>query len=357
MQVERMRAFIIKFVFYCIIAGLVFVALKYVMPILMPFVLGFFFAFLLKPLIDWVTVKSRVKRAPVAVFTLLVFYVIMATLCIVLGTRIVVLIRDVFYGLPTFYQTVLEPAIFSIQDSIERTFVAINPSLLVSIESIGESLAKSLSGLVSGISTRMLSWATGVAGSLPTMFVNIIITIVVSFFCVVDYYKITSFLLRQLPKKASEMVFKIKNKGVDVIFKFGKAYAILLSITFLELWIGLSLLRIENAFLIALVTCVVDILPILGTGTVLIPWGIDNLILGHYPLGAGLLILYLIITVIRQSLEPRIVGKQIGLYPLIALICMFVGGALFGFLGLFGLPIVATIFVQLNETENFHLIK
>lgn len=203
----------------------------------------------------------------------------------------------------------------------------------------------------------MIGWATGVASSLPTMFVNIIITIVVSFFCVVDYYKITAFLMRQLPKAAADMVFKVKNKGVDVIFKFGKAYAILMSLTFVELWLGLSLLRIENAFLIALVTCVVDILPILGTGTVLIPWGVANLILGHYPLGAGLLILYLIITVIRQSLEPRIVGKQIGLYPLIALICMFVGGALFGFLGLFGLPIMATILVQLNETEDFHLFK
>lgn len=93
MQVEHMRAFIIKFVFYCIIAGLVFVAFKYVMPILMPFVLGFLFAFLLKPIISWVSEKSKLRRGPVAVFTLLVFYVLLATLFIVLGTRIVVLVR------------------------------------------------------------------------------------------------------------------------------------------------------------------------------------------------------------------------------------------------------------------------
>ena len=280
MQVEHMRAFIIKFVFYCIIAGLVFVAFKYVMPILMPFVLGFLFAFLLKPIISWVSEKSKLRRGPVAVFTLLVFYVLLATLFIVLGTRIVVLVRNIFYDLPAFYKSVLEPALFSVQDSIERTVISLNPDLLSSIETIGQSLAKSLSGLVTGISTGMIGWATGVASSLPTMFVNIIITIVVSFFCVVDYYKITAFLMRQLPKAAADMVFKVKNKGVDVIFKFGKAYAILMSLTFVELWLGLSLLRIENAFLIALVTCVVDILPILGTGTVLIPWGVANLILG-----------------------------------------------------------------------------
>ncbi|MEG2165300.1 MAG: AI-2E family transporter, partial [Ruthenibacterium sp.] len=68
-------------------------------------------------------------------------------------------------------------------------------------------------------------------------------------------------------------------------------------------------------------------------------------------LGFGILILYLIITVVRQSLEPRVVGKQIGLYPLITLICMFVGASLFGFFGLFGLPIAATVFVQMRRDK------
>ena len=212
MQVEHMRAFIIKFVFYCIIAGLVFVAFKYVMPILMPFVLGFLCAFLLKPIISWVSEKSKLRRGPVAVFTLLVFYVLLATLFIVLGTRIVVLVRNIFYDLPAFYKSVLEPALFSVQDSIERTVISLNPDLLSSIETIGQSLAKSLSGLVTGISTGMIGWATGVASSLPTMFVNIIITIVVSFFCVVDYYKITAFLMRQLPKAAADMQDKFRER-------------------------------------------------------------------------------------------------------------------------------------------------
>ena len=74
--------------------------------------------------------------------------------------------------------------------------------------------------------------------------------------------------------------------------------------------------------------------------------------MGDFPLGIGLLILYAIITVVRQSLEPRIVGHQIGLHPLVTLISMFVGVSLFGFLGLFGLPIAVTVFVQLRRAEK-----
>ena len=182
-------------------------------------------------------------------------------------------------------------------------------------------------------------------------------TIISSFFFAADYDMIIDVLLRQLSEKNRELILKIKTKGIDVLFKFGRAYAILMTLTFFEVFLGLLLLRVNNAFLIAFVTAVVDILPILGTGTVLIPWGIAMLILGHYPLGIGLLILYAIITVVRQTLEPRVVGQQIGLYPLITLTCMFVGTYLFGVVGLFGLPIIATILIQLNRSGDIHLFR
>jgi sporulation integral membrane protein YtvI len=153
------------------------------------------------------------------------------------------------------------------------------------------------------------------------------------------------------------MLFKIKDNGIDVLFKFAKAYALLLGLTFVELSIGLALLRVHYAILWAALIALVDILPVLGTGTVLIPWAVVNLILGNYPLGVGLLVLYGIITVVRQSLEPRVVGKQIGLYPLVTLVCMFLGSYLFGFVGLFALPIAVTVLVQLSRTEGFALFK
>lgn len=357
MQIEKKRAFIIKVIFYCIIFGFAYLILKYALPFLMPFLVAFCIAFILKPVINWITEKTRLKRKKVAVLVLIAFYVLTAALITVLGTRLVVFCRDAFYALPQVYENVFAPALTSVQDALEKWLRTMNPVLTEIVESVGNNLSDSLSTLVTTISASALSAVTNVAAFVPSFLVKFIITIVASFFFVSDYYAITSFLARQLSQNARDMLFKIKDKGVDVIFKFGRAYAILLSITFVELFIGFSLLRVDYALLVALITAIVDILPILGTGTVLIPWSIAMLILGNYPLGAGLLILYAIITVVRQTLEPRVVGKQIGLYPLVTLVCMFVGTYLFGFVGLFGLPIIATILVQLSRSGDIKLFK
>ena len=346
MQIEKMRAFIIRVLFYCIILGLAYAVLKYALPFLMPFLVAFLIAFILKPVINWVTQKTKLGRKPVSVLLLIAFYVLAAALITVLGTRLVIFCRDIFYALPQVYDTVVAPALNSLQDTLENWVMALNPTLTDFVESAGNSLSSSLSSMVTAISTGALSAVTNVAGSVPSFLVKFIITIVASFFFVSDYYAITSFLARQLPQKARDMLFKVKEKGVDVIFKFGRAYAILLSITFVELLIGFSLLRVDYALLIALLTAIVDI-----------PWAAAMLILGNFPLGIGLLILYAIITVVRQMLEPRVVGKQIGLYPLVTLVCMFVGTYLFGFVGLFGLPIIATVLVQLNQSGDIHLFK
>ncbi|EQJ23470.1 AI-2E family transporter [Clostridioides difficile] len=145
------------------------------------------------------------------------------------------------------------------------------------------------------------------------------------------------------------MIINIKNSSINALLKLLKAYAILLSVTFIELLIGLTILKVENAFTISVIIALVDILPVLGTGSILTPWMIISLINGNINLAIGLLILYIIITVVRQILEPKVVGHQIGLYPLITLMCMFVGAQLFGIAGLFGFPIAATIIKNLHD--------
>lgn len=98
-------------------------------------------------------------------------------------------------------------------------------------------------------------------------------------------------------------------------------------------------------------------MPILGTGAVLIPWVILSFAFGNTSFAIGMLILYLVITVVRQTLEPRIVGDQIGLHPVVTLICMFIGTSLFGVLGLFLFPITATILKKMNDEGAIHLFK
>ena len=114
MQIEKMRAFIIRVLFYCIILGLAYAVLKYALPFLMPFLVAFLIAFILKPVINWVTQKTKLGRKPVSVLLLIAFYVLAAALITVLGTRLVIFCRDIFYALPQVYDTVVAPALNSL---------------------------------------------------------------------------------------------------------------------------------------------------------------------------------------------------------------------------------------------------
>ena len=127
-------------------------------------------------------------------------------------------------------------------------------------------------------------------------------------------------------------------------------------ITFIELLIGLFILRIDYALLLSAVIALLDMLPIIGTGTVLVPWSIYEFISGDLYIGVGLLILYLIITVFRNIIEPRIIGKQMGLHPLIALISVFIGLKLMGFIGIFLLPLTVMLLYKMYDKGVFDIL-
>ena len=122
-------------------------------------------------------------------------------------------------------------------------------------------------------------------------------------------------------------------------------------ITFLELLAGLYILRIKYAPLLAALISVIDILPVLGTGTVLVPWAAAELLARDTAAGIGLLVLYAVITVIRNFAEPKIIGKEMGINPLFTLLAMFIGLKLFGFAGILLLPITLIVVVKYYKDE------
>ena len=107
------------------------------------------------------------------------------------------------------------------------------------------------------------------------------------------------------------------------------------------MFIGLALLRVPYAFIFALLIALVDFLPLLGTGIILIPWAVVSLLLGEVRLGIGLLALYVFSSVVRQILEPKLIGGGLGLHPLLSLAAMYAGLKLFGVWGMVLAPLVA----------------
>ena len=352
LTVEQMRSFIIKFVYYTLLIVLAYCILKFVVPFFMPFLLAFLIAMLLKSPTNYLSRRFKLRRNIIAVVLLILFYALVIALFTLLGAKLGAAATDGFKALPAFYSSTIEPALYQVQSWLGGFIQRLDPTLQSMLTSLNQNIVTSLGSAVSSISSSAVSSLTGFASHVPSFFVKSLLLVIASFFFVVDYYKVTSFLANLLPPKGKAMLFRIKSNGVDTMLKFARAYAILLTITFIELSIGLSILGVHGAVLIALGTALVDILPVLGTGTILIPWALYQLFSGNFFLGFGLAILYAIITVVRQILEPRIVGGQIGLYPLLTLVCMFIGAQLFGFWGMFALPIGLTIYLQLWREEH-----
>ncbi|NLO09896.1 MAG: sporulation integral membrane protein YtvI [Clostridiales bacterium] len=353
MNLEKRKSFILNVIYITIILGLGYIVIKYLLPLLMPFIIGLVIAVVFRRLIDYIEKKIRIKRSFVSIIILIIFYGILVMILSVIGAKVFTFLKDVFGQLPDLYRFTIEPAL----DEITNNFMEQFPDLKPYIEDFILNINDTIFSFVKNASTTVISTITGLAGRLPSLLIKLIFTIVSSFFFTIDYYKISDFVIRQFSGERRKMVLRLKDNGIGTIAKFIKAYAAIISITFLELSIGFWILGIPNPFLFGAMIAFIDILPILGTGAVLLPWAVIALILGSTKIGIGMFVLYIIITAVRQTIEPKIVGQQIGLHPIITLILMYVGAQLMGVLGLLLLPVIATIIKTLNDEGTIHLFS
>jgi sporulation integral membrane protein YtvI len=353
MNIEKQKAFLIRFIFISLLLGLAYIIIKYFVPLLMPFVIGLIVAAVLHSTIDTVAAKTRLKRPFVSIIILLIFYSIIAFLAILLSAKVFSFLMNLFAQMPGIYSETIAPALKTGTDDLLLKF----PDIEIYLQDILDSISNSMLSFITKASTTVVGTITGFAATVPSILINFLFTIVSSFFFTIDYHKIAGFVLRQFRPEKREIILQLKNNVIGTLGKFIKAYATLIVITFLELSIGFCIIRVPNPFLIAGLVAIVDILPILGTGAVLIPWTIIAFIFGNTPTGIGILILYIVVTVVRQTLEPRVVGQQIGLHPVVTLLCIFAGAQLLGVIGLLLFPITATILKKMNDEGTIHLFK
>ena len=202
----------------------------------------------------------------------------------------------------------------------------------------------------------------GTAKQIPSILVGTIVGIVCCCFMTSDYHTLRSLIMTQAGKRADAFI-RTKQIIFSTLGKMIRAYGLIMCITFLEMVLGLSILKLfgiyENGYIfaIALITAVIDIVPVLGTGTVLIPWAIWMFFSGDVAMGIGLLVIYGVITVVRQIIEPKLVASQLGLPAFVTLMAMYIGSRLFGFVGLFLLPMTVMLLKVLNDDGVIHIFK
>ena len=353
----RRRRFIINTAYFAVIVGIVFLVFRYLLNLIWPFFVAFLFASLLTPVIRWLTVHCRLKYNLASALCLIVFFALLGGVAFLITSRVITLIADTVTWLPTLYNDTIYPGLENLSNSLEELAERVSPEVADTVESALPTVISSIGSTVTSASMRLVSSLSGWAAKLPSRLISTLICFIATIFMTLDYHRMTAFLLRQVPERSRHVISEARTTLGQVIRKYGRSYAIIMGITFLEMLVGLLILRQKNALLIAVAIAVFDIFPIVGAGTILVPWAVVSLLGGDVGKGVGLIVIWVVEIVVRQIMEPRIVGRQVGLHPLITLIAMFVGSKLFGGVGLLGLPITCAIVSSMDQAGVIHIIK
>ncbi|QHE53230.1 sporulation integral membrane protein YtvI [Pontibacillus sp. HMF3514] len=326
-----------------------------------PFIIAIGIAFLMNPLVNLLENKAKVPR-PLSVF--LTILLILAAIIGVIVLLVVELIDGFnnlaniipshFKDLVSYVQGVITAQVIPFYQRLTTIINTLDPTqqekVLEQIQTIGTKVAESgatwLKLLLNSIPSQL--------GKLPNLATIIIFSLLGTFFISKDWYKLKEKILQFAPEPLTVSSGNVLKGLQKALFGFMKAQFTLISITAFIVLAGLLILRVDYAVTIAMITGAVDLLPYLGTGFIFIPWIIYMFFTGNYFMTIGLSILYIIVIVQRQMMEPKVLSTNIGLDPLATLVALFVGFKMFSFLGLIIGPVTLVILNTLYRSGVFH---
>lgn len=330
-----------------VVVALCYVLASYVMPLL----LAILISTAMEPLVRMLSgtnrsgekVRGGLPRKVAVLLVMLIVFTLLITVGFFIIQGVVSELISLAESLPAKIPQWME-SLDQLGQQISAQFPIISTENLASII---QSLSGHLTESITTIATSAVSFVT----QMPAIILFIVFTIMSTYFFSVSRFSIMRNLKRQLPQSWQETAQHLYGTLAKALFGWLKAQFIILCCMFLVMSIGFTILNVHYALLIALGIAVMDALPILGSGLVMIPWIGYQLFFGSLPMGIGLALIYVLLIFTRQSIEPRVVGGQFGLPPLWTMCAMYAGFRLFGFIGLFLGPL--TLLLMYNVAKMY----
>lgn len=319
------------------LALLVFVFPK-VLGFFMPLLVAWVIALIANPMVHFLEDRIKIMRKHGS-FIVIVFVIAVVVAILYLIVWLIVSQASSLVGeLPTLYETMTG----NLQDSLSnlhQKYHIIPENLQSVIDTNDNKINDYILALLNSLQESPISAVGSVASSLIDWFVLLILTVMMSYFFVADREKLHEFIVTHTPDMLKKSVSIIWNTVVRALGGYLKACFMIMGVMFVILWIFFISLGVSHSLLIALITAVLDFLPFIGTGTVLMPWAVYSIITGEYVKAAVLVAAYFVTLLTRRLLEPKLVGDSIGMSPFLTLLSMFIGYRLIGMLGLIvGIP-------------------
>lgn len=352
------RAFRAFFVISIIIISLI--GIFYISKVTYPFLIGLVIAFLINPVVRFLQKKGRMPRTLAVIVSLILVFAFFAGLITLLIAEIVSGADYLAKVVPNQLETLIKyteqffaSQIIPLYNQFTTMFNSLDSgqqdTIMDNIQNVGSTIGTTLGNFIQ----RFFEFIPNIISWFPNAATVIIFSLLATFFISKDWERFVSMGDRLLPNRAKTSSQTVLVDLKKALFGFLKAQLTLISITTVIILIGLLILRVEYAITIALVTGLVDILPYLGTGLIFVPWIVYEVITGDINMAIGLGVLYIIVIVQRQVMEPKVLSSNIGMDPLATLLSLFVGFKMIGFLGLIVGPVVLVILTTLHKANVF----
>ncbi len=338
MILEEKKNFIINFIYFLIWTLLVWLIFRLAAVYLLPFLIGLFIAYFVQRPAQFISEKVKIKKQICAAILSVTFYILIFSI-------IFLLIWAIYSQSNRFIRSVTNNGKFS--DIFEKIFSFSSLNFKQFDLTHGNTARKivdeTINGFVEKISVYLSSVFTAFLKKIPSLFISSVITIVATCYIAKDFENLYKFFKGFVSDKYYKKFIEFKEIFFECFLKFSVGYFWLFLITFFELFFSFLFLRISNFAFLALLISFIDLLPIFGTGAILIPWATLEALQYNYPKAVGLIAVYLITILVRNLMEPKIIGKQIGINPLFTLFFIFLGLKIGGVIGMITLPIAFTV--------------
>lgn len=345
---------LIKIAYVSIILAIIYFIVPKVITFTMPFIVAYAISRLIIPLAERLEAKLRFPRRLAIILVMLIAVGVLGGLVFTLFYQAVYELQHFAYIIPDILEGnyPMPQWLGNMLNNLNNFYFALPESMQEFITMVSENLRGNLYSILEPATSAVINAATRVAKSLPNLFIFAVIMIMSTYFMCNDRENIRAFWKKVLPKHVLRRAVYIKNDLIRACGGYIKAQGILMCITFVVMLVGLTVIGVESSALVAFIISIIDFIPVLGTGTILIPWAIVSLIGGKYFFALGLAVIYAISFLIRRFSEPKIISEQIGLHPLLTLVSIYVGLKAVGVSGMILGPIIAIIIVNFFKSEQ-----
>lgn len=322
---------------------------------LMPFVIGWIISAIAAPLVNWLEKRLKiVKKLGSALIVILVLALIVLVLYFAIS-RLVGEIGDLVKNFPEMYAQ-LEQGLRQIGDTLSGVFERLPRGIQNGWNAIVENLDQTMGDLVSRLSEPTVTAAGNFAKRLPSYLIAFVVAVMSAYFFTVQREEVIQWFKKVSPESVAKRMSLVMDNLRYAVGGYFKAQFKIMAVVFVILLIGFAILGVRYFVLVAFLIAFLDFLPFFGTGTAMIPWAVYKFFMGDYKTMILLVVFYVVTQLVRQLLQPKLMGDSMGLNPLVTLLLLYVGYRFSGVIGMILAVPIGMILINMCQAGAFDYI-